>query len=521
VENELFGQAGLCKSSDILRMFITVCPFNLHYMKKIVYFFVTLFIVCPAVLVNAQSCGVSAVYGGGPFYKTPATSIPELRTSGFTTAVIWTIHIDTAGNFNYNAEFPIVANGQYIGHNTYPDFPHNVALLKTQPTSIRRVEVGLSAWGSSTFQNIKNLITAQGTGPTSNLYKNFKALKDSIPDIDAINFDDESTYDVSSSVQFAVMLSVLGYKVALCPYTSAAYWKSVASQTNAQRPGTVDAVFLQCYDGGASNNPCSTTWDFSGISVYPGLWDANYTPSGVQTKMAGWKTQCNINGGFMWLYDDFKNTVKTQQYASAINTALGIAGPAQASGAIPANAATNVAIPTALSWSPVVCAQSHDVYFGTANPPVFIRNQTTIGYNPGTLSPHTTYYWRIDEKNYSGTTTGNVWSFTTNASAGITTPLAGINIGAAYPNPFTGTTTLDLMIPDNIAVTLSVTDIYGHEVYTTRNGPAIKGNYTFSWNGENQNGQKVAAGVYFIKIAAGDGQGKMSIENRKVFFIKS
>ncbi len=487
-------------------------------MRKILYFFVALFLTSAGVRVHAQSCGVSAVYGGGPFYQTPATTIPELRASGFTTAIIWTIHIDTAGNFNYNAEFPIVANGQYIGYTMHPDFSHNVALLKTQPTSVNRIEVGISAAGSATFQNIKNQITAHGTGPATNLYKNFKALKDSIPQIDAINFDDESTYDVSSSVQLSVMLAGLGYKVALCPYTNATYWKNVASQTNAQSPGTVDAIYLQCYDGGAGNSPCSTSWNFNGLPVYPGLWDNNYTPTGVQTKMTTWKTQCSITGGFMWLYDDFKNTVKTAQYASAINTATGT--PAQASAASPATSATNIARQPSLSWTAGTCTQSHDVYFGTANPPVFVRNQATASYSPGMLAANTTYYWRVDEKNAAGTATGAVWSFTTGIASGIAAPLAGITVGDAYPNPFSDRTSLSLDVPDNVALTVSVSDLYGHEVFTTKNGPAIKGNYTFVWSGENAQGQKVASGVYFIRVSAMDGQGESAVVNRKVLFVR-
>ena len=34
-------------------------------------------------------------------------------------------------------------------------------------------------------------------------------------------------------------------------------------------------------------------------------------------------------------------------------------------------------------------------------------------YDTGTMANNTKYYWRIDEKNSFGTTTGNVWNFTT------------------------------------------------------------------------------------------------------------
>jgi hypothetical protein len=88
----------------------------------------------------------------------------------------------------------------------------------------------------------------------------------------------------------------------------------------------------------------------------------------------------------------------------------------------PADAATNVNL-TTFSWTAGYGATSHDVYFGTdfnevndANvndSNVFKGNQTDTTYTPETLEGNTTYYWRIDENNASGTATGNVWSFTT------------------------------------------------------------------------------------------------------------
>jgi hypothetical protein len=53
-----------------------------------------------------------------------------------------------------------------------------------------------------------------------------------------------------------------------------------------------------------------------------------------------------------------------------------------------------------LGWDPGEGAVSHDVYFGTnptPGPAEFKDNQTGTTYNPGQLDPNTTYYWRIDE----------------------------------------------------------------------------------------------------------------------------
>ncbi len=79
----------------------------------------------------------------------------------------------------------------------------------------------------------------------------------------------------------------------------------------------------------------------------------------------------------------------------------------------PPDGATGVNTTADLSWTPAPEATSRDVYFGTSNPPPFIGNQTSTIFDPGTMDYETTYYWRIDEINKWGTTTGQIWSFTT------------------------------------------------------------------------------------------------------------
>jgi hypothetical protein len=93
--------------------------------------------------------------------------------------------------------------------------------------------------------------------------------------------------------------------------------------------------------------------------------------------------------------------------------------PGQATNPSPADGATDVSLDADLSWTAGDYADSHDVYFGTNPTPgagEFKGNQTQTTYEPGTMAESTTYYWRIDEKNETGTTTGVVWSFTTTAT---------------------------------------------------------------------------------------------------------
>jgi hypothetical protein len=94
-------------------------------------------------------------------------------------------------------------------------------------------------------------------------------------------------------------------------------------------------------------------------------------------------------------------------------SALDYDPPGQATNPNPADGSIDVDIDADLSWTAGPKAVSHDIYFGTANPPQFIGNQTATTFDPGTMIGNMRYYWRIDEVNSSWTTTGTVWTFTT------------------------------------------------------------------------------------------------------------
>lgn len=78
----------------------------------------------------------------------------------------------------------------------------------------------------------------------------------------------------------------------------------------------------------------------------------------------------------------------------------------------PEDGIANVTENTELRWTSGAEATSHLLYFGTTNPPPFVTETTANVFSP-TLVPGATYYWRIDEKNINGVTTGAVHSFTT------------------------------------------------------------------------------------------------------------
>ncbi len=293
-----------------------------------ILFLSLLMVVFSGAPASAQT-GFTGIFGGGPFYKNAANNITEIETSGFTEAIVWSIEVSSTGDLNFNGEFPLTSGGVYVGNATYPDFPGDMAQLKEG--TVKRVTFSIGSSNYGDWEDITALVKAQGTGPTSILYQDFAALKAAIPALDAIDFDDENSFNSPTTIAFGVMLGNLGYHAMPDAFDDSSYWTNVVSQINTQLPGTVDGVHLQAYAGGAGNNPC-VGWNFGTVPVFPGLWDQNDTPSQVESIMSGWHSQCDIIGGFMWLYDDFVGTGLAAQYASAINTAVGgpgftIAGP--------------------------------------------------------------------------------------------------------------------------------------------------------------------------------------------------
>ena len=225
-------------------------------------------LACFGEVASAQT-GFTGIFGGGPFYKNATNNITEIKNSGFTEAIVWSVEVGSTGDLNFNGEFPLTSNGVYVGDQTHPDFAANMAALKQG--TVKRITFSIGSSNFGDWQDITNLVKTQGTGPGSILYKDFQALKAAIPALDAIDFDDENSFNSSTTIAFAVMLGRLGYHVMPDAFDDSSYWTNVVSQINSQFPGTVDGVHLQAYAGGSGNNPCAG-WNFGTVPVFPGLW---------------------------------------------------------------------------------------------------------------------------------------------------------------------------------------------------------------------------------------------------------
>ena len=92
--------------------------------------------------------------------------------------------------------------------------------------------------------------------------------------------------------------------------------------------------------------------------------------------------------------------------------------PNQPSSPTPSNGATNQSTNVDLSWScsdPDGDTLTYDVYFEAydSNPALVASGVTSTTYDPGDLSPNTTYYWGILAKDNNSSRLGPLWSFTT------------------------------------------------------------------------------------------------------------
>jgi hypothetical protein len=86
-----------------------------------------------------------------------------------------------------------------------------------------------------------------------------------------------------------------------------------------------------------------------------------------------------------------------------------------------------------------------------------------------------------------------------------------------FPNPFNkdGVTTIGYSIPTgNQRVVLAVYDVAGRRVKTLVSKTQARGSYVANWDGRNERGEPVAAGIYFYKLSAG---GK-SMSKKLIYF---
>ncbi len=264
---------------------------------------------------------VSAIFGGGPFVTGNRQVVTAVKNSGFNTLMLWSLHIHSNGDLYLN-DICVARDGKFRGNGTMKNaYKEYLA----EDSSIKRIELSIGGWGCTDFEAIRDLINRDGTGEDTILYKNLKAVIEATG-ATAINFDDESCYDVDSMATFAKMCIDMGMKVTFCPYTNMTFWVNLKKAINNDE--AVDRIYLQCYAGGSGNKNSIATWKNAlKMDIIPGYWCINTESSydsmtAAQVADALTKAKRFSTGGFMWLYDHMQSLASpnsTADYAAAIN----------------------------------------------------------------------------------------------------------------------------------------------------------------------------------------------------------
>ena len=94
------------------------------------------------------------------------------------------------------------------------------------------------------------------------------------------------------------------------------------------------------------------------------------------------------------------------------------------------------------------------------------------------------------------------------------------NIHQNYPNPFNPITTImyDIGLMEGLSQNVSITiyNLLGQHVKTLIHDKDQVGQFTVQWNGQNEYGQPMSTGVYFVQLTTKTG----IVKNKKMMLLK-
>jgi hypothetical protein len=227
----------------------------------LIIFLATFSLFCFAQQTHAPAAALPArnlaMFGRG-LYPGNDTTYRLLKQSGFNTLLLSSFYIHADGDlYSGDSRQPIIHNGKWVGDSSYVK---RVNDLKKN-SSISRIEILLEGrwYGQppNTFDFIRDwydpsktvpgIVT--GIGEQSTLYNICKVLKE-VLGADAFCIDDESVYDSPSIIAMGKVAAKLNMHMTLCPFKVNDYWNDILKASDVN---VVDALYLQCYDGGVRN----------------------------------------------------------------------------------------------------------------------------------------------------------------------------------------------------------------------------------------------------------------------------
>jgi hypothetical protein len=215
-----------------------------------------------------------------------------------------------------------ISRGEYVGPKNWPDQLEQLLKIKNSKSHVTRIGCSVGGGGVEDYHTIWTKFVVNGSiSQQTDLYKNFKQLKEKFSFIDFIDFDCEEfgPFWTDTLIAFGRMLKDIKFNITLCPYGNPTQWMKVLKSLYAKTAPTVLWMNLQCYAGGAGSNPASWAEEVAKLNlgidgasfIVPGLWCCNTedryqgkTPPMMQKQFETWKKGTKLSGGFIWKYDD-------------------------------------------------------------------------------------------------------------------------------------------------------------------------------------------------------------------------
>ena len=119
--------------------------------------------------------------------------------------------------------------------------------------------------------------------------------------------------------------------------------------------------------------------------------------------------------------------------------------------------------------------------------------------NAGTSEPQTSFFLDLLDGTWYYTTSTPYVRLNFDPGVGIEETEGNVAISNVYPNPTTGTTTIDYSLVNASDVTVEVVDITGKVVYSVNNGTQVAGDYQVSFDAAGYSN-----GVYYVNITSNE-----------------
>jgi len=107
------------------------------------------------------------------------------------------------------------------------------------------------------------------------------------------------------------------------------------------------------------------------------------------------------------------------------------------------------------------------------------------------------------------------------AAEAVAVAVSSYQLAQNYPNPFNPSTVISFQLPVNSEVKITIYSITGQRVRELVNGEMPAGLQTAYWDGRDQAGEVVAAGVYLYRLAVTGANGEIVfMQTRRMAFVK-